>query len=617
MKENVVVGVDCGELDLKTAYVHKAELCSLPVTALLGAPLIYFDSHSSFSSLGIGFPSTLHKVGTGLMIPYLIPQVRASNSYEMTQSMATPDYLSKQALTIVRQHLADYTGGNIGATVLAVPTTLRQSGRKALLECAQAAGFKDVAMVDRCTAAALGYHHGRDKTTALVFDIGHGECEFSLLRLAKDRCRVVASDLVTGLSGERFDTMIMEAVVLALRKHNVFLGLKQLSFVHWFEFRQLAENVRISLRENPEATLTLIPEMTGLERPIQLRINGRGLAARVAQPLGEALSSIHGILEQNELTISDLDVFLLVGEAAIHSPVADIFGERFQSKLRSADPYLVAYGAALQAYQATELPSGVDSLPLFRGIPEGAVDVPPSKHWATVTSEIQCELAEVIAGDEAPLKFNPPSQTIPANTPRLSEPISARATVEPQDMSVGLARRFAQEGDLEGAVHVINVISQEINAFVRTLQHEEALTVPRARIQQASAMINIGRFAEAVKLSHDAYRMAPTDPDVFSKMLKIHADAGLAMNRPEEYEAAISILKCAHGHDPTDRMIHKALAERHYMHAVAMRDLNNISSALSITKAALSYDPRHDGANRLIEELTKDSAARPSQEAAT
>jgi hypothetical protein len=254
---------------------------------------------------------------------------------------------------------------------------------------------------------------------------------------------------------------------------------------------------------------------------------------------------------------------------------------------------------------------GVDSPVAVRGVPEAA-GLPPAKPWATSVSEADCEVAEMVSGDEGPADFDQASPTAPPDAARVSD--AARSSVEPQDMSVGLARKLAQEGKRTEAAHVINVIIQEINEFVGALQQEESLTVPRTLIQQALAMINTGRFAEAVATSHRAYDMAPADFDVFSKMMKIHVDASLGLDRPEEYDTAITILKCAHGHDQTDRLVHKALAERHYMHAVAMRNLNNVSSALSIGNIALSFDPKHDGANRLMEELTKVPLPPPSQE---
>ncbi len=406
----------------------------------------------------------------------------------------------------------------------------------------------------------------------------------------------------------------MEAVVLALRKHKVFLGLKQFTFVHWLEFRRLAENVRTTLGENPEVTLTLIPEMTGLEHPVMVRFTARALSAKVDRLLRNALDSIHGVLEQNELTLADLDVLLLVGSVAINSPVLDIVRGAFQARLRRADTYLVAAGAALQAYQAAEQRLGAEPPLSVRGVPEVAAELPPAKLWATPSSETDSELAEVIAVNETPAEINPSAPTATTSTKPVADATPIGSAVDPQDMSVGLARRLAHDGKRAEAAHVVNVLIQEINAFIAALQEEESLTLPRTLIQQAQAMINTARFAEAVKMSHQAYQMAPGDPDVFSKMMKIHADAGLALDRPEEYDAAITILKCAHNHDQTDRSVHKALAERHYAHAVAMRNLNNISSALSITNMALSFDPKHVGANRLLEELTKKPMTSPSQE---
>jgi hypothetical protein len=112
-----------------------------------------------------------------------------------------------------------------------------------------------------------------------------------------------------------------------------------------------------------------------------------------------------------------------------------------------------------------------------------------------------------------------------------------------------------------------------------------------------------------VGLAHTAYGEAPRDPEVFAGMMRVHVEAGQALDRPEDYETSVRFLLCAYRHDQTDRAVHKALAERHLRHAVALRRLNNLSGALKAAETALEYDPNHAEARSLHRELTAPPAS--------
>src|SRR5947209_6813408 len=80
-----------------------------------------------------------------------------------------------------------------------------------------------VALLDRCTAAALGQRFPRDEAkTVLVVDLAYGDCEVAVLRLARDRCRTLASAVLPGVSGEVLDAILMEAMVLGLRGRKIY-----------------------------------------------------------------------------------------------------------------------------------------------------------------------------------------------------------------------------------------------------------------------------------------------------------------------------------------------------------------------------------------------------------
>src|SRR5829696_8470070 len=221
MSDKAYVGIEFGNLELRAAYITNSEPEELPLPIDISSPQILFEPYSETSSIGVGFPTVSQKLGTQMSFAHMSlrmnQELRAS---KLEQSLETPESMLTRALATINQGLFKVTGKSIGGAVIAVPATMRQNGRKALLDCARNAGFGEVSLIDRCTAAALSYHRNyTDKsTTAVVYDLGYGNCEYALLRLAGERCRVMSSGAIAEVSGEALDAVVIEAFVLALRK---------------------------------------------------------------------------------------------------------------------------------------------------------------------------------------------------------------------------------------------------------------------------------------------------------------------------------------------------------------------------------------------------------------
>lgn len=603
MNDKVYIGIDCDDAEFKVTYLVDSKLFNLPRQRGLGSPLIYFDKYAKMTSLGVGFPSILQRLGTH--IPFMVAELKVKgHSDKLERRIETSETVISNAFASIRKDLLSITNMPIGATVVAVPSATSQNWRKALLDCAITAGFEEVSLIDKCTAAALGHYKKRDKPlTVLVFNLDYRDGEFSLLRLTKERCRVIASEVVLGLSGEVFDGVIMESTVLALRREKIFLGLKNFTPIQWLEFRLIAENARNSLAKEQEVQITLIPQLTGLDVPIQIRYNSDSFANRISPLIGKAIDGLHGVLEANTLELTDIDAFLLTGNVAINPPVIELLRKAFDGKPARTDPYLVANGAAWQASRLAEQMVDLE-LPPFSEQSIGSIDV---------SSEIESDDAGAVPQSRADIEF---AEVVLPNKPVSDQSTQAKNKVDEDasDTSLSTAKRLLEQGKLEEAAAILDKITSEVEAIRSRIEQGEVVAVSYALMQQAQTMFNNGHFIEAIGLSHQAYGYAPNNLEIFEGMMKIHASAGLALDKPGEYEAAINILNCAHGHDRTDQNIHRALADRHYIQAIAMRDMDDMSQACEIANKALSFDPKHVNANKLIKELMAKAIPSPLQE---
>jgi actin-like ATPase involved in cell morphogenesis len=569
MEQPVYVGIDCADLDLRVAYLVDGKSFSLPVPVETLGPAFAFDPHANISSLGVGFPRIRTTLGSPLAL-------RVGNRNE------TPESLTRTSFARIRQHLIQLRGNAGAGTALAVPSMLDQDDRRALLECAEAAGFHPVALIDRPTAAAIAFYAAQEKPqTILVYDLGYGNFEYALIRLARDRCRVLASG-TANVSGELFDATLMEMVVLALREKRIFLGLTRWDAHQWLDFRHLAATARELLNRQPDAEVSLIPAMTGLEKPVPIRVTAEQFAARVAPLVDQTVESLMEAFERTELELSDVDAFLLVGETAQTNVVVERLEKTFGKRPRLTDHLLSANGATIRAAQLARdagaeqgLPDSSQELATSRTSPKGLRASNPAN-----SSE---SLVDGAVGDRG----------------SLPEPSGGG------DANLATARSLLRQGRTDEAVHVLHAVLQEaqelLNEAMRTAP--EVPSRAKALLMQANAMLRAGEFVHAVSLSHQAFHEDPNSPDVFAGMIDVHVEAALGMKEPEDYENAIHHLMCAHTHDRTNRKVHRALAERHYRHAVVMRKLKNPSRSMEIVNLALAYAPKHEGANALQQEL--------------
>jgi hypothetical protein len=422
----------------------------------------------------------------------------------------------------------------------------------------------------------------------VMFDLDFGDGEYALTRIARGRCWTVGSAVLPGVSGERLTSSVMEDLILALREREIFLGLKQFSSTAWIEFRTIGETVREELSRRASVNIRVNPNLTGSAGIVTMRMEYAGFAGFVRSLLRPAIDELRQLLEQNGLQPANLDAILLLGYAGRSSPVRDVMLEAFPERTVLTDEDMLAVGALAYACDSA-------------GVALAGLVNPPT---STFTARPIPPDGPAPTGRQEPRPRGPQFSTIidilPVKAPAAEPPSTTESTSPPDRIRV--ARKLMDQGMREEAEALLDTLAVEISGLKEQLR-QQIPTRAQQLLNQAQALLIDQRYREAVQLSHEAYALAPTDPTVFTTMMRLHAEAGVAMNRVEQYDAALQILNCAHGHDQTNKDIHRALAERHFMHALAMRRLNNYQLAREAAITALTFDPKHGEANALHKEL--------------
>ncbi|WP_296269145.1 Hsp70 family protein [Pseudomonas sp. UBA6562] len=256
-----------------------------------------------------------------------------------------PEELSALLLRSLKEDAERYLGEPVTEAVISVPAYFSDAQRKATRVAGQLAGLKVEKLINEPTAAALAYGlHHKGEATFLVFDLGGGTFDVSVLELFEGVMEVRASAGDNFLGGEDFDDLLVAHVCAAAHAQPLPTATEGALAQR---LRREAQRVRHALGQQPHITFTVRDG----EREWSLPITQDDLA-RLYQPLLDRLRApIERALRDARIKAADLDEVLLVGGTSrmplVRRLVASLFG-RFPAMQLNPDE-VVAQGAAIQA----------------------------------------------------------------------------------------------------------------------------------------------------------------------------------------------------------------------------------------------------------------------------
>jgi molecular chaperone HscC len=256
-----------------------------------------------------------------------------------------PEELSALVLKSLKADVERAFGEPVTEAVISVPAYFSDAQRKATRVAGELAGLKVEKLINEPTAAALAYglHQKEGETSFLVFDLGGGTFDVSILELFDGVMEVRASAGDNFLGGEDFDQLLLEHFVTLHRNENGFpsaVAVKQ-------SLRREAERVRKALGQDASAEFVL----RHADREWRKTVTQDQLIELYAPLLDRLRAPIERALRDARIRVADLDEILLVGGTTrmplIRKLAASLFG-RFPSISLNPDE-VVAHGAAIQA----------------------------------------------------------------------------------------------------------------------------------------------------------------------------------------------------------------------------------------------------------------------------
>lgn len=350
-----VLGIDLGTTNSVVAIIEDGQPRIIPVAGERLLPsVVGLDANGSllvgrhaYNQWGVSPERTVRSVKR---------LMGSGKNVEMAGTSYTPQEISAFILRRIREAAAAYLGEDVQRAVITVPAYFNEPQRQATIEAGEIAGLQVERILNEPTAAALAYGYGRDNggqpLRVLVYDLGGGTFDVSIIELDGEIVDVIATAGNNHLGGDDFDSMLADLLADEFeRDHKIDLRQNHQA---WARLWRAAEEAKIELSSVPYATVNLeyiASDKKGRPLHIQREIEREEFEGLIGNLLEGTLDAIDKALADANLEAGDLDRVLLVGGStripAVWSLITAHLGQEPHSEI---DPdAAVALGAAVQA----------------------------------------------------------------------------------------------------------------------------------------------------------------------------------------------------------------------------------------------------------------------------
>jgi len=285
-----------------------------------------------------------------------------------------PEEVSGKILQKLKHDAETYLGEEIEKAVITVPAYFSDRQRQATKAAGEIAGFEVERIINEPTAAAMAYGFNKNvNQTVLVYDLGGGTFDISILEIGEGVFEVVSTNGVNGLGGNDWDNQIIEwAVDEFYKEHGLDIGSDRQALQR---LTDAAEEAKTELTSRPETTLSvpfILADDEG-QYDLNLTLTRQNFESMTQDLLEQTIAPMENAIQEANLSTAEIDEVLLTGGAtrmpAVQETVKELTGKQPRKNINPDEA--VALGAAIQggvlAGDAEDI-ALVDVTPLSLGV---------------------------------------------------------------------------------------------------------------------------------------------------------------------------------------------------------------------------------------------------------
>jgi molecular chaperone DnaK len=264
----------------------------------------------------------------------------------------SPPEISAMILQKLKADAEDYLGGTVTEAVITVPAYFNDSQRQATKDAGKVAGLEVKRIINEPTAASLAYGlEKEEEQTILVWDLGGGTFDVSILEMGDGVFEVKATSGDNHLGGDNFDKAIVDWLVAEFKKSQAIdLSQDRMALQRLYE---AAEKAKVELSSSQETQINL-PFVTADQsgpKHLDMRLTRAKLVELTSELLDRTVGPTRQAMEDAGVTGADIDHIVLVGGMtrmpAVQEKVKELTGKEPHKGVNPDE--VVAIGAAIQA----------------------------------------------------------------------------------------------------------------------------------------------------------------------------------------------------------------------------------------------------------------------------
>ncbi|MCI2254783.1 Hsp70 family protein [Domibacillus sp. PGB-M46] len=343
----LAIGIDLGTSTSAAAVYRRGKVESLPIEGKKIMPSVISCKPDGTTLIGHSAKSRLYIDPLNTISSSKRHMGDEGKTYTVSGRSMTPVDAAKEILSKIKAEAEKYLGESVNDAVITIPAYFTSEQREATKKAGELAGFRVLRLLSEPTAAAIAYGLDKEKDqTIMVYDLGGGTFDISILKVEHNHFDVVAVDGDSLLGGDDFDNKIVQYILRQVSVSQSLQGSQEGS-ISMQRLKEAVEEAKKELSVSDVADIT-IPDIFNTHIDEELTIDKFN---QMVEPLlKKTTDKMKEVLQAAGLTKRDISRVILVGGSTRMRAVREaVTKEIKQPFIADNVDEIVAHGAAIMA----------------------------------------------------------------------------------------------------------------------------------------------------------------------------------------------------------------------------------------------------------------------------